>query len=53
MSNRGAPGIVKKVRIDGEIIFQDEIPKEKYKELLEERLDEEMDYIGFERRKTA
>lgn len=45
--------IVSMVRINGEYIRQEEIPAEEFRKLLEQKLDESMGDIGFERIKTA
>lgn len=45
--------IISMVRINGELIPQEEIPEEVFKEQLEEKLDRTMKQNGFDRRKTA
>lgn len=45
--------IVSKVRINGELVLQEEIPREEFKKLLEKKFDEVMNNKGFDRRKTA
>lgn len=45
--------IISKVRINGELIPQEEIPKNEFQRLLEARLKEVMGNIGFEMKGTA
>lgn len=45
--------IISMVHINGEQILQEQIPKEIFKEQLEEKLDRTMEQNGFDRRKTA
>lgn len=45
--------IISMVRINGELIPQEEIPEEVFKEQLKEKLDRTMKQNGFDRRKTA
>ena len=45
--------IVSKVRINGELYLQDELAPEEFRRLVEQKITEFMEGIGFERDKTA
>lgn len=45
--------IISKVRINGELVLQEEIEPELFKKLLEQKITTVMEQIGFERIKTA
>lgn len=45
--------IVSKVRINGELYLQDELDPEEFRRLVEKKITEFMEGIGFERDKTA
>ncbi|MEE1085784.1 MAG: hypothetical protein U0L05_01220 [Schaedlerella sp.] len=45
--------IVSKVRINGRLVLQEEIPQEEFKKLLREKIDKIMEQNGFDRRKTV
>lgn len=45
--------IVSMVKINGEWVRQEEIPPEEFRQLLEKKLDQVMDGLGFDMVKTA
>lgn len=45
--------IVSMVKVNGTWVNQEDIPAEEFKEMLEKKLNETMQNIGFERIKTA
>lgn len=45
--------IVSKIRIGGELYLQEEVDQEKLRYLIDQRVDEVMRGMGFEREKTA
>lgn len=45
--------IVSKVRINGNLMLQEEIDPEVFRRLLEEKITDTMENVGFQRKKTA